>query len=150
MSLAKLYYHIIFRPKNSKRVITEEYQEKLYMFIWSLCKKKNCYLHRINGMTDHIHMLVEIPVTLSVADFVRDIKVGANVFMKNNRKMFPYFEGWGRSYCVLSYSKSEIEIVKEYIKNQKTHHAKHSYAEELRKLYIENGVEFKEEYLLKD
>ena len=150
MSLAKLYYHIIFRPKNSKRVITEEYEERLYMCIWSLCKKRNCYLHRINGMPDHIHMLVEIPVTLSVADFVRDIKTGSSVFMKSNRHMFPNFEGWGRSYCVLSYSQSELNTVKEYIKNQKVHHAKHSYAEELRQIYIESGLEYKEEYLLKD
>ena len=150
MSFAHLYYHIIFRPKNSQKVITPNYEKDLYHYIWGFCKEKECFLWRINSMPDHIHILVELPPTLSVSDFVRDLKIATNSYMKAHRHEFPYFEGWGRSFCALSCSKSQIPTVMEYIKNQKVHHAKESYADELRKIFEINDIPYKEEFLLKD
>ena len=150
MSFSQLYYHIIFRRKNSQRVICEEYEKELYKYIWMKCKDMNCQLIRINGMPDHIHLLVALPTTLSVADFVKTIKQTTNIFIRNNRQLFPAFESWGKSFCALTYGRSAVPTVKAYIMNQKQHHAKISYEDELRKIFQDNGIAYKEDFLLKD
>ena len=74
MAYTYLLYHIIIRPKESKPVIKTDHEKKLYSYIWGICKEKKCVLHRINGMEDHLHMLVEIHPSISVSDFVRMVK----------------------------------------------------------------------------
>ena len=114
------------------------------------CKDMKCQLIRINGMPDHIHLLVAMPTTLSVADFVKTIKQTTHLFIRNNRHLFPAFESWGKSFCALTYGRSAVPAVKAYIMNQKQHHAKMSYEDELRKIFQDNDIPYKEEFLLKD
>ena len=61
------------------------------------------------------------------------------------------FDGWAKSYCALSYSIREKDMVVNYIKNQKEHHKRVSFKDELLELLRESGVEwlnFGIEYLL--
>ena len=150
MAYTNLLYHIVFRTHASQRTITEQHEQELYKYIWGFIKEKRCVLHRINGMPDHIHLLVEIHPSLSVSDFMRVLKISASNYMKSHREMFPIFEGWGKSYCAITYSKAEKETVRQYIMNQKEHHKKVGFADELKQLMIENGIAFDESYFLKE
>lgn len=94
MAYTNLLYHIVFRPKNSASVIPIENEEMLYRYIWGIIKHKNGVLYRIGGMPDHIHLLVQLPVTISIANFVRDLKTSTNVYLKDNKGSFPNFDGW--------------------------------------------------------
>lgn len=140
MAYTYLLYHIVIRPKASKPVIAEEYEKELYAYIWGICKEKKCYLHRINGMPDHLHILVEIHPSIAIADFVRELKVSTNSWIRNNHDKFPYFETWGKSYCALTYSHSEKETVKKYIMEQKEHHKVTSFKDEYNALLKEFGI----------
>jgi len=150
MAYTSLWYHIVIRPKYSKNVITEEYETELYKYIWGFAKAKDCRLYRINGMADHIHMLVEINPSLSISDFVRMLKISTSNFLKKNNEKFPYFEGWGKSYCALSYNRKDKEMVLSYIKGQKEHHTKLGFRDELKALLVENGIPVDEAYYLRD
>jgi len=150
MSYTKLLYHIVFRTKGSRLSITEAYADELYRYIWGFCKKQGCILHRIGGMPDHVHMLLEIPPTLAVADFMREVKTSAHRFVSDHKDLFPMFDGWGKSYCALSYGLKDKDTIKNYIAGQKEHHRKTTFAEELRKLLEENGVEYDKVYFLKE
>lgn len=150
MAYTNLLYHIVFRTHASQLTITEQYEQELYKYIWGFVKNKKCVLYRINGMSDHIHMLVEIHPSLSVSDFMRMLKISASIYMKSHREMFPMFSGWGKSYCAITYSKAEMKKVRQYIMNQKEHHQKIRFADELKQLMIENGIAFDESYFLKE
>ena len=89
MSYIKLLYHIVFRPKNSIPAIPIEHEEILYRYIWGFIKNKSGILNRIGGMPDHIHLLVQIPPTLSLADFMRDLKTSTHRYMYEQKDKFP-------------------------------------------------------------
>ena len=61
---------------------------------------------------------------------------------------FPKFAGWQDSYAALTYSIREKDMIINYIKNQKEHHKKENFYDELKRLLIENRIEFDEKYLL--
>ena len=150
MSYTNLLYHIVFRPYASRPVITEAYEKELYAYIYGICRAKQCKLYRIGGMPDHIHMLVSIVPSLALSDFVREIKISSNRFMKENPAKFPNSQKWADWYCAITYSLREKETVCNYIKNQKEHHKKVGFKDELRQLCIANGISVDELYFLKE
>ena len=140
MSYTRLLYHIVFRPRSSRPVITIVYEEMLYRYLWGFVKNKGGVLYRIGGMPDHVHMLVQIPPTLALSDFMHDLKLSANKFMSEHTAEFPDFEGWGKSYCALTCSESVKDSIIEYIRYQKDHHKRTSFRDEYLKLLQENGI----------
>ena len=150
MAYTNLLYHIVFRPKNSAQVIVVDKEEMLYRYIWGFVENKKGVLYRIGGMPDHIHLLVQLPATIAVADFVRDLKTSTSVFLKDNKDSFPKFDGWAKSYCALSYSTRDKDMVVNYIKTQKEHHKRVSFHDEFLALLKESGVEVDMKYFMVD
>ena len=147
MSYRQIFYHIIFGTKHRKMTITEENCEQLYKYIWGIVKNNKCKLYRINGAEDHIHIFSDLHPSASLADYIKDIKIASNGWMKSSG-LFPKFEGWQDSYGAFTYSIKEKDNIIHYVKNQKEHHKKETFYDEFRRLLIENGVEFNEKYLL--
>ena len=147
MAYTKLIYHIVLRTHHSTATIVEAYERDLYMYIYGFCKKHQCVLYRINGMPDHVHLLVGLHPTIAVASFVHDLKLATNTHMTTNREKFPQFVRWSDGYCALTYSEREKETVIQYIIDQKEHHRKTSVREELLELLREAGVDFDERYI---
>lgn len=147
MSHRQILYQIVFGTKNREATICEENCHELYKFIWGIIKNNKSVLYRINGIEDHIHILSDLHPTLSLADYVKKIKVGSSIWMKESGK-FPNFKGWQDSYGAFTYSIREKETIINYIKNQKEHHKIESFYDEYKRLLIENDVGFDEKYLL--
>jgi REP element-mobilizing transposase RayT len=91
-SYRQLLYHIVFRTKDSRATLRQENVRDLYAYITGIIKNKNSKLYRINGVEDHIHMLTDIHPSISLADFMRDVKANSSLWMKESGK-FPGFEG---------------------------------------------------------
>jgi REP element-mobilizing transposase RayT len=72
-SFRQIFYYIIFRTKNSVKTLPFADSEELYRYIWGIIKNKNATLLRINGMEDHVHILSDLPPTITLADYIRDI-----------------------------------------------------------------------------
>ena len=112
-----------------------------------MIKNNNCKLYRINGIEDHIHILSDLHPSVSLADYIKSIKVSSSLWMKEGGK-FPEFEGWQDGYGAFTYSVRERDMIINYIKNQKEHHKSETFYEEYKRLLSENGIEFDERYLL--
>ena len=141
MSYHQILYHIVFRTYQSVPAITQEHETLFYRYVWGIIKNSGWILHRIGGMPDHVHLLVQLPPSVTVADFMHKVKLASTTFMNGHRNEFPLFSGWGRSYCALSCSYSAKTDVIDYIRTQKEHHRVHSFEEELLALLQANGVE---------
>ncbi len=150
MSYSKVLYHIVFRTKHSLPAICEEHEQALYAYIWGFFKNRSCHLYRIGGMPDHLHILVQVPITEYIPDLIRDMKTAAHRFVADNRDKFPLFNGWGKSYCALSVSYGNKGHIINYIKSQKEHHRKVSLVDELESIFQEHDVPYDTNYLLKD
>ena len=147
MSYRQIFYQIVFGTKNREATIVHAHCDELYKYIWRIVKNNKCKLYRINGIEDHVHIFSDLHPSLSLADYVKNIKVASSLWMKDNG-IFPEFKGWQDSYGAFTYSIKEKETVINYIKNQKEHHKTESFHDEYKRLLIENGIEFDEKYLL--
>ena len=150
MAYTQLNYHITFRPHCSVPAITEVHERDLYAFVNGFCNHHNCKLIRINSMPDHNHLLVSLPPTMAVASFVHDLKLAAGKFLRAHPDKFPLFTTWARSYYAGTCGYTEKERVRRYIMRQKEHHKKKPYKQEIIRQLKKAGIEYDEQYLLRD
>jgi REP element-mobilizing transposase RayT len=143
----QIFYQIVFGTKYRKSTINPDADGLLYAYIHGIIKNKNCHLYRINGIADHIHIMSDLHPSLSLSNYVKEIKVASSTWMKACGK-FPAFEGWQDGYGAFTYSFHEKDMIINYIKNQKEHHKTESFYDEFKRLLTENGIEFDEKYLL--
>ncbi|MCH5214958.1 MAG: transposase [Muribaculaceae bacterium] len=118
--------------------INRENEEALYRFIWKIVSDKKCKLLRIGGIENHVHIFVDIHPLISIASLIGEIKRQSSIWMRSSN-LFPEFEGWGREYFVFSKSLSDKNVVIEYIKNQKNHHAAFTFEDEIKGMVIQEG-----------
>ena len=144
-SYHRILYHLIFRTKGGRKAITPEHSRELYAYIIGIIKNKNCFLYRINGMEDHIHIFSDLHPSVSLAVFMRDIKSASSIWMKKSGK-FPDFSNWGVRYAALTYAWADKDRIVDYIKYQQQHHKKESFEDELRRLLKEQGIDIDEKY----
>ena len=149
MSYIQSLYHIVFRTYCGEHTINIENERELYAVILKQSESLSVKLLRIGGMPDHLHLFVSLPATMSVSQYVQNVKAFSSKWLKDS-PLFPKWRGWGREYAAISYSVKEKDVVINYIRNQKEHHKKHSFSEEYRSFLEENGVAIREEYFLKD
>jgi putative transposase len=140
MSYIYSLYHIVFSTyKRQKVLVGVENRAELFSYIWGIVKNHHSTLVRINGMEEHIHILVELHAGVSISELVRDIKRSSSMWVKESGK-FPSFVGWEREYGAFSCSLELKEKIRQYIIHQQDHHKKFSFQEELAKFEEEYGI----------
>ena len=112
--------------------------------------QKGAQVFRIGGMPDHVHILLSFPPVFAPSDFIKEMKRCSSIYLKNERAKFPAFDGWSKSFAVFSYCNRDKEMIRNYIANQKEHHKKISFEDELRRLFEKESIPIREEYFLKD
>jgi REP element-mobilizing transposase RayT len=100
-------------------------------------------------MEDHVHILSDLHPSVSLADYIKDIKVSSSKWMKSS-EYFPHFRGWGIKDCALTYSYKERDIIISYIKNQQEHHKQESFRNEISRLFKEHGIDIDEKWFWED
>lgn len=149
MSYTQTFYHIVLRTHCSIPAIVEKHERELYSYMFGFINNNGARLYRVGGMPDHVHLFVSLPATLAMSKFVQELKVATSKWLKENPH-FPLFDGWTKEYAGFSYSLRDKDMIVGYIAKQKKHHHSVAFADEYQALLIENGIEIKEEYFLKD
>ncbi len=142
----KLYYHIVFSTKHRKPFITEAIEPELYKYMGGIIRNIEGTSIEINGTTDHIHILTIIPPKISISDALRPIKAGSSKWIHDSQPTLPSF-AWQDGYAAFTVSASQVESVRNYIRNQKSHHQSSDYKTELISLLDKHGVEYDDRYL---
>lgn len=124
MPYYRLFYHFVWTTKHRLPLITDHNREALYRAIMAKTKQLDGIPHALNGMEDHVHLVVTLPPTLALAEFIGQIK-GSSSFVASRQANGEAF-GWQTEYGVLSVSESHLPYVIEYVKNQQTHHSQNS------------------------
>jgi len=145
-TFSQIYIQVIFAVKGRKSLIAPAFEEELYKYITGVIKNKDQKLLAINGMSDHIHILIGMRPTCCLSDLVREVKKSSNEFIKDKKFTKHKFE-WQSGYGAFSYSHSSLTQVITYINNQKIHHRKFTFKDEYTALLKKFEIEFKNEYL---
>ena len=125
MSYWKLFYHVVWSTKHRLPLIDPVWETDLYGYIWGKATALECYPHAINGMPDHMHVVISVPPKLSVATIVGHLK-GASSHRVNAVFVSHNSFAWQAEYSVFSFSEKALPTVVNYVKHQKTHHAENS------------------------
>jgi putative transposase len=114
----KLYYHLVFSTKSRQAFISPNIEEQLYKYVGGIIRGIGGVSIEVNGMTDHIHILTILPPKLAVSGVLRDIKANSSKWV---HETWPdlYRFGWQDGFAAFTVSKSQVEAVREYIRNRK-------------------------------
>jgi REP element-mobilizing transposase RayT len=145
----QIHIQFIFAVKYRKGVILSSWKDELYKYITGITKNNKHKMISINGMPDHIHMLVGFRQSQSISDFMQDVKGSSSRWI--NEKLFTKskFE-WQEGYGAFSYGKSQIKNVISYIENQERHHKKKTFKEEYIEFLDKFEVEYDGKYIFKE
>lgn len=66
--------HAVINTYGRRMTICNHNREALYRFIWSVLKSHGCYLYRIGGIANHVHILFDLNPNVALSDMMRDIK----------------------------------------------------------------------------
>jgi putative transposase len=145
-SLAALYCHLVWSTKQRENWIDAELEPRLYAYIGGILRERKGALVAAGGMPDHVHLLVSLGREWAVSDLVRDIKANSSGWIHSTLPGLTQF-AWQTGYGAFSVSASQLSSLKEYIANQKAHHAERPYQEEFRLLLSRHGIEYDERYV---
>ncbi len=81
MPLWRLHHHIVWATKNREQLIESSQETNLYNYIKHRSSEFRCLVHAVNGKWDHIHVVVSIPPTIAICEYIRKIKAGSSTFL---------------------------------------------------------------------
>ena len=142
MSAVTAIYHIVINTYQREMTLTLASCDQLYRYIARVVQNHNSILYAVNGIENHIHLLIHLHPSVCLSDLVRDIKLSTSQWMKQQRDLFPLFAGWGKEYGAFTYALRDKEMVANYIKNQRIHHQRESFESEYRKHLQNAGIEW--------
>lgn len=142
----QLYFHVVFAVRGRSYVIQKSWKEELYKYISGIVTKKEQKLMYINGMPDHLHLLIGTKPTCNLSDLVRDIKANSSKWINENNKVKGKFT-WQTGFGAFTVSHSHLERVTNYIINQEEHHRVKSFKEEYIEFLKANNIDFKDAYI---
>ncbi len=118
---SQLYIQIVFAVKGRQNLISKNNKDEIYKYITGIITNQKQKLIAINGMPDHIHILVGIKPDISLSDLVRDIKSSSSKFINEQKWINGKFE-WQTGFGAFSYGHSQLTNIIKYIENQEEHH----------------------------
>lgn len=128
------FYHTVFSTKERRNLITPEMETRLYPFIGGIVRDLRGRLLAINGMPDHVHLLVWYRPDLSHSDMLRHIKGRSSKWINETFSLAGRF-AWQEGYGGFTVSKSVVPAVKDYIDRQKEHHKTQDFKTEFLELF---------------
>lgn len=143
MSYVSTLYHLVFTTYLRQPVITNEHRHYLYAVIASEIKMLKSKALIIDGVQDHIHILLSLHQTIALSELVRHIKSKSSVWAKMSG-YFPLFKGWEKEYGAFTLTYSHKDAVYNYIKSQQQHHSATTLDEEYCRLVTKAGLTWHE------
>jgi len=139
-TFSQVYIHIIFSVKGREKLLKSTFRDRVLKYITTIIQNKGHKVREINGVEDHIHILIGYNLNQTVPDLVRTIKMESSKFINENRFVFGHFS-WQEGYGAFSIGRSELNRIHEYIRNQVVHHLNGSSISEIRRFLQFYGYE---------
>jgi len=145
-TFSQIYIQTVFAVSDRQSLIKPQFKEGLYKYITGLVTNQAEKLISINGMADHIHILIGLKPSMALADLVRDIKADSSTHVNKNKWVRGKFS-WQEGYGAFSYGHSQLDTIIRYIQNQEKHHKRRSFKNEYLTLLRKFDIAFEDKYV---
>lgn len=140
-----LHYHLIFSTHLRAPAIDESWRARLHEYLGGAVRGLGGHPEGVGGVADHVHLLVSLKATHCLADFMRELKKGSSVWVRDTIGARDF--RWQEGYAAFSVSASVKPAVRDYIAHQEEHHRTRTFREELVEFLEKSGVEYDARYL---
>ena len=132
MPYTKLFYYIVWGTKNHEPIITSIIEHLLFQYIAKKAVGLGGIVHALNRISDHVYLIVSIPVSIQISTFIGQVKGVASTKINKSRLGAGFFS-WQSEYSVFSMREKDLSFYIRYVENQKHHHKEGTYQENLEK-----------------
>ena len=129
-----VFLHLVWATWDRLPLITHQIERPLLRNIESEAIRHKCKVVALNCVEDHVHILLMLPSTISVADLVKQLKGVSSHFINDVHRSDSQFK-WQGSYGAFTVSKSDVDRVVRYIQRQREHHQSGNLWDELEACY---------------
>jgi REP element-mobilizing transposase RayT len=144
----QFYHHIIFAVKYRERLLKKEFRPEVFKYISGIITNRGHKSIIVNGVDDHIHVLIGLNPNDKISDLVASIKRSSSLHI-NHQNWFKGKFQWQDGYGGFSHSRSQIKNVYKYINNQENHHEENKFRKEYINLLKRYRIKYDEKYLFK-
>jgi putative transposase len=143
---SQMYVQVVIVVKFREALIQKTWKEELCKYITGIVTNKGQKILRINGVENHIHMLLNIQPNIALSDLMRDVKANSTKWI-NDQGFCKHSFRWQEGFGAFTYSISQLDNVIKYIDKQEEHHKTKTFKSEYLSLLKNFEVDYKEEYL---
>ncbi len=140
-----LHYHLVFSTKERAPIIHPDIRDRVHAYLGGVIRGIGGTPLEVGGVADHVHLVIGLKPTHVLADVMRALKGDSSKWIHAELRVRDF--AWQEGYGAFTVSKSGVERVREYVRNQEEHHRKRTFREEYLDLLEKMEIEYDERYL---
>lgn len=144
----QLYNHYVIVVRYRSFVIHKSWTNDLYKYMSGIIERQGHKMYIINGMPDHVHILVSMSPNQAPSDLMYNVKRSSSLWINEHRLTSGRF-AWQEGFGAFSVGKSQLPYKIKYIERQEQHHRKTTFLEEYLKFLEEYEIAYDERYVFK-
>ena len=145
-TLTRLLVHASFSTRNRTNLIKPDIEAELFAYMGGICRNAGSSLLAAGGTANHVHLLISLAKTLSIADLIMNVKKDLSKWIKTKGSYIADFQ-WQEGYGAFTIGESQVGDLKSYIARQKEHHHSVSFEAEYLAFVKKYNVSYDERYL---
>ena len=118
-SLSNVLIHTVFSTKDRCPHIIPALQPEMHAYLAKICQSLGCFVFKIGGVEDHVHLFTTLPRTLSQSSFIEEIKTSSSKWIKGKHSDLKTFS-WQRGFGIFSICPTHINALIHYITKSNT------------------------------
>ena len=139
--------HCVFSTKDRRKALSTDLRERLWPYLGGIARENGIKALAVGGTDDHVHLLLSLPATMSIAKVIQLIKGGSSKWIHDTFPTHQEF-AWQAGYGAFSVAVSGIDQTVAYINRQEAHHQTQSFRDELLGFLERHGIPYDERYVL--
>jgi putative transposase len=135
---SELHLHMVWHTKLSRPLLTPDVERFTHRYLRGrLINTPGVYVHEVGGTETHVHLAVTIPPTVLISELIGQLKGASSHEVNKQLGVRRKLLEWQAGYGVVSFGTKDLEWVRNYIRNQKEHHARGTAVERLERIIAE-------------
>jgi len=122
MPYLETYIHYVWATWDRQNIIEPNWEADLFRVVRAEAARMKCKVWALNGIENHVHLLVGLPATHSIAEVAKQVKGPSSLFVNEHLAPKEWFK-WQHEYAAFSVSRWDVNKIRLYIDRQKEHHA---------------------------
>ncbi|MEI6749397.1 MAG: IS200/IS605 family transposase [Bacteroidales bacterium] len=145
-TFTQLYVQLVFAVRNREAALNRNIRKRVFEYMSGIVTEMNHKSIIINGVSDHVHVIIGLNPSKSISDTIHDIKRSTTLFINKEKLSIGKFS-WQEGYGGFTYSRSQLDDVYKYILNQEKHHEKITFKQEYIKFLEKFEIDYDEKFL---